>query len=268
MPVKLSATVILEGKPRKKVLISDLSSTGLTFLTAEDKNLPSMFNLLFRLRLFSRPVTVSVEVKNRISAAGGVRIGCVFLRASKKDQGLINDYIDRLINFTLADGLIFAAAFLCFIDISWKLAARLANGYYNGTEFGRSAGIYIPNPFSEAAFICYAAASFIAVFIVTHRTFIKGKPRFVTSITLLMAAVVYLSWKNISCVQYKLWDAGYLIVKAAFWWEVFLDLCVTASIIICLALSGKISLTFKALRAHLSAFVRAVRPRQQETRDK
>lgn len=250
VPMKLSADVILDGKLCKKVLISDLSSTGLSLLTAEDKTLPSIFDLRFRLRIFSRPVTVGVEVKNRSTAGDDVRIGCIFLRASKKARDLIDDYLDRLLNFTFADNFIFTAAFLCLIDISWKLAARLVNGYYSGTEFGRNAGMHILPAFPEAAFICYAIISFIAIFIVTQRTPIKGEPRFIAGIMLLTAAFVYLSWKNISCIQYKLWDAGYLIVKAAFWWEVFLNFYVAASIIICLGFLRKISSTFKILRVH------------------
>jgi hypothetical protein len=250
VPMKLSATVIVEGKPYKKVSMLDLSSTGLALFTAEDKDFPSVFDLRFRLGRFSRPVTINMEVKNRTPLGDGVRIGCIFRQVSKKAQNLINNYIDRLLNFTVADDFIFMAAFLCFIDVLWKLAARLINGYYIGTEFGRSAGMYKTNPFSEAAFVCYAIASFIIVFIVAHRASIKGKPRFIASITLLTAIFVYLSWKNISCIQYKLWNTECLIAKAGFWWEIFLNFCLAASIIICIAFLRKISSTFKIIRTH------------------
>lgn len=250
VPMKLSATVILEGKPCGKVLISDLSSTGLALLAAEDNNLPSAFYLRFRLGFLSRPVTVSVEVKNRATTEGGVRIGCIFPPANEKVRNLVNNYIYRLLNFTFADNVIYITAFLCFIDVWWKLAARLVNGYYIETEFGRASGAYIPNQFSESAFICYAVASFTAVFIVTYRTIIKGKPRFILSIILLTIASVYLLWKNIFCAQYKLWNAEYLIAKAGFWWEIFLNLCAAGSVVICFAFLRKISFTFNAMRMH------------------
>jgi len=250
VPVELLATVIVEGKPRRKIVISDLSSTGLSFITADDKNIPAIFDLRFRLKLFSMPITVNAEVKHRTPAGRGVRIGCFLLKPDKKIQRSLNDYVNQLIDVTFADGFIFTAAFLCCVDVSWKTAARFLNEYYIGTEFGRGAGIYIPNPLSEAAFICYVILSFLTIFIIALRTPLKGKPRFIASVILLIAIFVYLFWKNISCLQYKLWDAGCLIAKAAFWWEMFLISCVAASIIICLISLKKINLTFKAIRTY------------------
>lgn len=245
LPVNLPATVIIDNQPCENVTISDLSSTGISIKTAEDKRLPPIFDLRFRLSFFSTPITARVEIKNRTPAGNSVRIGCIFLEARDEGQELINDYIEKFLNFNFADSLIFTTAFLCFIDVLWKLYARFVNEYYAGTEFGRSAGTYAPSPFSEAAFICYAVLSLAAVLMTAYNTPIKGKPRFMVCITLFMAILAYLSWKNIFCIQYKLWDAGFLIAKAAFWWEVFLGSCVAASIIICLAFLKKISLILR-----------------------
>lgn len=252
IPAALPAAVFLGGRFYKEVTISDISSTGLSFIAAGDSRFPSAFEIRFCLSPFSRILHVEAELKNQTSLHDGIRVGCVFLRFRKGDQERIGNYLDRVLNFSLADNAMFIAAFLCVIDVLWRIIAYLVNGYFIGTGFGRDAGISAPPFYYRAALTGYALASFITAAVTSQTIKVKGRTRFSMSLSLLTISFLYVLWKTVCHIGYGLWNADYLIVKAIFWWEAFLLCYLTASIFISVALFEKVSFVFSVLQTHSS----------------
>ncbi|MBI4707983.1 MAG: PilZ domain-containing protein [Candidatus Omnitrophica bacterium] len=246
----MPAKIFFEGRLHKKVYLTELSTTGLSFNIKESDYLPDLFELRFRLRPFSKVIKIQMEVKNRRGIPGGLRIGCRFLKLSDEDKELINNYVCRYVDLSGPLRLIDIAAFLLSIDALWRILAYLVNFYYGGTEFGKSFQTSSGQDFYGIVLVLYAIFSF-AAFISTDNIFDRrGKTRFLLRLFCLVAAFVFIVTKNISYCKLHIWHSDYLFINAFLWTQIFLVFYTGFSIAVVIASLKKINLVLDIIGLH------------------
>lgn len=247
---RLPAKIFLEGRLHKKVYLTELSTTGLSFNIKESEYLPDIFELHFRLRPFLKVIKIQMEVKNRRGIPGGLRIGCRFLKLSDKDKNLINNYVCRYVDLSLPLRVMSIAAFLLSIDALWRISAYLVNFYYNGTEFGKSFQTSSGQDFYGIVLVLYAIVSF-AAFIFADSIFDRrGKMRFLLRLLCLVAAFIFIVAKNIMYCKLRIWHSDYLFINAFLWTQIFLVFYTGFSIAIVISSLKKINSVLDIVDLH------------------
>jgi len=201
--VKLPAEVFIGSGSCKHAIISDLSTTGLSFSIDKTDSFPKVFVLHFRLPNSSRSIKVKVERKNSSDVSGVLRIGCLFLEISEEDKKLIDRHVSRSLDCSMSWKAVNIAAFFLFVDALWRIDAYLMSISYKGTVFGKI--------FPEASFphsygivlLAYAVACFTA-FITADN--LRAKV-FRLRLTCIAVAFIFVVMKNVVYWRLCLWQS-------------------------------------------------------------
>lgn len=243
--IRLPAKLYLNGKMVKKVLVTEISSGGLSFITNKSETIPNLFELRFRLGLFKRQLKMQMEVKNRINSSEGMRLGCGFVNPSEEEKNKIGGYVSKHIDIYLPYQALSFAGFLFFIDSLWRILAYLIKLYYAETPFGKNADIQPSIDFYGVILILYFLFSIAAFFIIKS----GNKIHFLIGLICFVPPLIFVLAKNILYFRLGLWENNFLII-IFFWLQVSFFIYAALSIFIGLVSVKKMKLVLGLMDLH------------------
>jgi hypothetical protein len=206
VPAAISAAIYIKEQCSKKLKLSDLSSSGLSFEIDSSDVLPEKFEIRFKLTPFARTITLTVEVKSRTQVAQGVRVGCVFARIQESDKKRVAAFIRNYVNISFPEQAVNLAGFLCALDATLRILLNSVYSYYTATELGRSAFAAAHLGLSGAALVLYALFSALSFVLSSPSAISKARGNFVTSLYLLGYAFIFLGIKNFIGMREGFWN--------------------------------------------------------------
>lgn len=199
IPVSLPAEIALEDQTRLKGQVTDLSTAGLALQIATDVWLPDVFAVTFKLPRYSQPVTVFVEVKNRLQLADGTRLGCVFASCEDGVKDQIDGFVSRYLNISFPLEMINIAALICAMDACTRGLFFCVNWYFSRTPFGLSAPEFSP---ALGYYLLFSVTAFVLSLRPAVMKF--GSASLIGALMSLAYAAAFLAWK-----ESESWRAGF-----------------------------------------------------------
>jgi hypothetical protein len=214
IPVRIAAKIFVKGDFKSKVVVNDLSSTGISFLVKDPNSFPDRFEIHFRLGLFSPPIKVNLEVKNRIPQSSGTRLGCMFDFASDKDKKAVAIFITGFCDYSSPLNIVGWAALLCALDATIRIVAYAAFLYYRVTEQGVPLGAALTGNLYPLALLFYALAAVAALVFSAIAPKRKMRAFSLAGIILLTTAFAFIIIKSVLYWRLGLIHTDVTLVKA------------------------------------------------------
>lgn len=247
IPIKISAKLFINLHSYKKVILNDLSSTGLSFKIDKHIDIPTSAKICFRLPSHLTKIDINLKIINTRIADDMLIVGCCFIDPSENTRKIITDYIVKFTDFSPYLKTFSLAAFLVLLDSLLRITAYSAIKYYQGTAFlkGNPAAT-ISNTYI-LILIAYTISSFISFF---NSGNIK-KRNILLSIYSAVLASLFIITKSIIHFKMHLWASNYLFIRIYFWIEIALLIYIETAMILLISSIKKINLFSKSIKEHI-----------------